>query len=260
MESRAQEVVGLIPAAGYGTRLGRLPCSKEIFPLYAKERSDPTAGAITVMLESVLLKMRQAGVGKAYIVLREGKWDIPAFLGDGGMLDMHLAYLMVGVPYGVPYTLSQAYQFVREARIALGFGDIHFQADDAYSRILNWQSEKDAAVVLGLFPTERPDKVDMVELGDGHRVRRVIPKPVKTRLSHTWGIAVWTPLFTEFLHDYTEARKTSAACAPETFVGDVIQEAIDSGLRVEAVHVSAEPYVDIGTPEDLARMLGRPRS
>lgn len=39
--------------------------------------------------------MHAAGITEAYIVLREGKWDIPAYLCDGAMVGMHLAYLMV---------------------------------------------------------------------------------------------------------------------------------------------------------------------
>jgi glucose-1-phosphate thymidylyltransferase len=40
-------------------------------------------------------------------------------------------------------------------------------------------------------------------------------------------------------------------------MGDVIQAAIGEGLRVEAVHVSDEPFLDIGTPDDLIRAVKR---
>jgi hypothetical protein len=37
----------------------------------------------------------------------------------------------------------------------------------------------------------------------------------------------------------------------------VIQEAISAGLEVEGIPVSDEPYLDIGTPEDLMRVIKR---
>jgi glucose-1-phosphate thymidylyltransferase len=251
----AQEVIGLIPAAGRAARLGRLPCSKEMLPLGAGYVGAQNTGTIKVMLHSVLEKLCRAEIYRTYIILREGKWDIPAYFADGSIVNMHLAYLMLGPPFGVPYTLDQAYPFIHDRKIALGFGDILFHAEDAYVRLLNWQSSSNADVVLGLFPANRPDKVDMVELADEHRVRRVIPKPLRSELNYTWGNAVWTTAFTEFLHRFVEEHKPSAATSREPFVGDVIQAAIENGLRVEAVHVSSDPYVDIGTPDDLAKAI-----
>ena len=73
---------------------------------------------------------------QAYIVLRPGKWDIPAYFGDGSILNMHLAYLMLGVPFGVPFTLDQAYPFVRYATVAFGFPDILFEPEDGFVQIV----------------------------------------------------------------------------------------------------------------------------
>jgi glucose-1-phosphate thymidylyltransferase len=38
-------------------------------------------------------------------------------------------------------------------------------------------------------------------------------------------------------------------------VGDVVQAAIDAGLRVEGIPVSKSPYLDIGTAEGLAHAI-----
>jgi glucose-1-phosphate thymidylyltransferase len=75
--------------------------------------------------------MRVARITKAYVVISQGKWDIPAHFGDGTMLDTHLAYLMMGLPYGVPYTIDQAYHFVKDAVIAFGFPDMVFDAEES---------------------------------------------------------------------------------------------------------------------------------
>ena len=85
-----------------------------------------------VVSHYLLEKMRLAGIQEVYIVLRPGKWDIPAYFGDGSALGMHLAYLILGVPFGVPFTLDQAYPFVRNATVAFGFPDMLFDPEDGF--------------------------------------------------------------------------------------------------------------------------------
>ena len=78
--------------------------------------------------------MRLADVRKAYIILRKGKWDIPSYLGDGKFLDMRIAYLMMDLPYGPPYTLDQGLPFVKDAFVAFGFPDILFHSDKGFEK------------------------------------------------------------------------------------------------------------------------------
>lgn len=252
-----QEVVGLLPAAGQATRIAPLPCSKELYPIGFRPVEGEESTRPKVVCHYLLEKMRLAGITKSYIVLREGKWDIPNYLRDGSMLDMHLAYLIMDLPFGVPYTLDQAYPFVRDAVVVFGFPDIIFKPDDAFSRLLARQAASDTDIVLGLFPTDQPQKVDMVDVDDDGRVQQIVIKPRQTQLRYSWCVAVWTPVFTQFLHEHVVVHQTSAATEPELSVGHVIQAAIQQGLCAGTVQVSDEPYLDIGTSEDLNRAVRR---
>lgn len=246
------EIIGLIPAGGRAARLAPLPCSKELYPVGFRsvEGGDFRPKVVGHYL---LEKMQQAGASKAYIILREGKWDIPAYWGDGTLVGLPLAYLMMNLPYGAPYTLDQAYPFARQANIVFGFPDILFQPDDAFSRMFTHQAETGADVVLGLFRADRPHKMDMVEFDDHRRVRRIVIKPQQTTLIYTWIIAVWTPTFTEFMHQFLAQKLNDDTIgAQEIFVGHVIQAAIDAGMKVESITFAEGRYIDIGTPEDLA--------
>ena len=88
------KIVGLIPAAGIAERISPLPCSKEIFPIgiQTNGRKKPRPKVVCTYL---LEKMSAAGITKAHIILRKGKWDIPAYLGDGSIVNMHLSYLIM---------------------------------------------------------------------------------------------------------------------------------------------------------------------
>jgi glucose-1-phosphate thymidylyltransferase len=247
-------VIGLIPAGGHARRLEPLPCSKELFPIGFWHRHDEKHGHPKVVCHYLLEKMRAAGITTAYIVLRQGKWDIPAYLGNGELLNMQLAYLMMGLPHGVPYTLDQAYPFVQDRLVAFGFPDILFQPDDAFVQLLAKKVASNADIMLGLFPANSPQQVDMVNLDENGRVRQIEIKPRQTQLRFTWGIAVWTPVFTAFMHKHLAVLKGLAG-QPELFMGHVIEAAVSSDLRVEAVIVSEEPYLDIGTPENLLKAI-----
>jgi glucose-1-phosphate thymidylyltransferase len=88
-------------------------------------------------------------------VLRPGKWDIPAYFGDGGMLNVHLAYLMAKLPFGTPYTLDQAYPFIRDSPVGFGFPDIIFQPNNAFKVLTEWQNATGADLILSVFPPNR---------------------------------------------------------------------------------------------------------
>ena len=183
--TQTAKVIGLIPAAGLASRISPLPGSKELYPVGFQETAGNNGPRPKVIAHYLLEKMRLAGISKAYIVLRKGKWDIPAYFGDGAMLDMHLAYLMMNQPFGAPYTVDQAYPYAKDAVIALGFPDIYFEADDAFARLLRKQAESAADVVLGIFPGDQPSKMDMVALDGAGRGSRIEVKPAQTDLHHT---------------------------------------------------------------------------
>jgi glucose-1-phosphate thymidylyltransferase len=250
-----RDVIGMIPAAGQAARLAPLPFSKELFPIglgqVGTEKHTRPKPACIYLLE----KFRWAGINKAFIILRSGKWDIPAYLGDGTLVDMHLAYLMMGLPHGAPYSVDQAYPYVKNATIALGFPDILFSSTDVYSHLLEKLFNSKADVVLGVFPADRSDKVDMVDMNQQGGVKNIVIKPSHTTLRYTWGTAVWSPIFTEFLHSYLANRSHGSSELSELHIGDVILAAIETGLQVEALQVSEKPFIDVGTPDDLVRAI-----
>jgi glucose-1-phosphate thymidylyltransferase len=98
----------------------------------------------------------------------------------------------------------------------------------------------------------------LVALSDDGEVQRIIIKPGDTELRRTWGVAVWAPSFTEFMHEFLLSHRHMAAESAEIFVGDIVQAAIDKGLRVRGVQVSEQPYRDIGTRNDLREAMHLP--
>lgn len=247
----SRTVVGLIPAAGQGTRLAGLPFSKELYPVDASV--DPDVQEPRAVVEFLLENMRRAGIHRVYIVVRDGKWDIPGHLGDGSRFGLSIAYLMMGRPFGVPYSLDQAHAHLREAVVALGFPDIMVGCPDAFGSCLAKLDETGADVVAAGFPAEHPQAVDMLEMAADGRVERFVIKPQVTALTHTWPLAVWTPAFSDFMHGFLNDKTEPVDANRDLQVGHVFNAAIEAGLDVRAEIVSDRPFVDIGSPSGLAR-------
>ena len=255
-----REVIGLVPAAGLGKRISPLPCSKEVYPVGFRQIDKKGTVSPKAVSHYLLEKMKLAGANKAFIVLRDGKWDIPKYFGDGSMLDMNLAYLMMGLPYGAPYTADQAYPFLKNSLVAFGFPDILFGPDDTYCQLLECQARTKADVVLGVFPADRPDTMDMVDVDQDGRVRSLVIKPPHTTLRYAWICAVWTPVFTQYQHAFLnkhlqQIAGSATSMQEEISVGQVIQSAIHDGVWGQAVSFPDHGYLDIGTPENLFKAV-----
>jgi glucose-1-phosphate thymidylyltransferase len=246
----SRPLLGLVPAAGRAVRLGPLPCSKELLPVGFRETE---RGPVPKVAAHYLLeRLRAGGIRRAFLVLDESKWDVPRYFGSGEIAEIALAYLAITGSRSLPETLDRAFPFVQDAIIALGFPDVIFDPMDAYGHLVERQAATDADLVLGLFPTERFQTTDMVELAPDGRVIRVEVRPRSTSLRYNWLIAVWGPAFTRFLHD---AVRDAPAAGAELQIGAVVQGAVAAGLRVDGIEFPAGSYRDIGTPEELAAAM-----
>jgi len=257
-----RKVIALIPAAGLANRIAPLPLSKEIFPVryYAEPR--PGSPRTQTTMYCLIDKMAAAGIKQAYVILRDGKWDIPAYMTKIRLTDFHIAYLLAGSPLGAPFSLIEAYPFVKDYFVALGFPDILLPGTQVYENILDYLYSGDTDVVLGLFPARHVQTVDMVELDDDQKVRNIQIKPPESTLQFTWGIAAWRPRFNHFMHDYLlgimpqcEADYRTGT-RREYYMSEVINAALGEGFDIRGIPVADEPFVDIGTPEGLAHAIG----
>jgi glucose-1-phosphate thymidylyltransferase len=194
-------------------------------------------------------------------VLRDGKWDIPAYLGDGEEIGLQLAYLIGRVPFGVPFTLDQAYDFVRGQRVLCGFPDILTDPADVFGPLLRRLDETEAAAALALFPADDPQFMDQVQVDGDGRVRFIQVKPGPDRLDSGWVVAVWAPEFTELLHRWvaeaSEHIRLQGSLDREARLGDVRQAAIEAGLVLQSVPFPSGSFIDIGAPERLSEIWRR---
>jgi glucose-1-phosphate thymidylyltransferase len=251
-------LIAVLPAAGHAHRLeplrrdGTLSGSKEIHPVPGLDDSRRRPVCLH-LLESLAL----AGVDRTFVVVRRGKEDIPHTLGSGASLDsdwqLDLAYLWVEDSQSVPETLDRAWNHIRGHRVLLGFPDTLFEPQDAFVHLLREQEMSGADLVLGLFPADRPETTDMVEVDAVGNITAIEVRPQETDLTHNWLLALWTPRFSAFLHNQVtqhraERLKDPDQDLPELQLGKIFQVALAAGFALQGVTFSEGRYVDVGQP------------
>lgn len=263
-------IVGLIPAAGRATRLGNIPCSKELLPVGFQTGAGDGHPQPKPVSQYLVEQMKLAGCAQVFFIVRRGKWDIADYFGDGARFGLDIGYLMMCEPWGPPFTLSQAVPFVGDATVAVGFPDILIHPPDALAQAVARLHATGADVVVGTFPAPLEDSSDCVQTDASGRVVRLIPKednPEGRDHRTTWILAAWGPRFTAFLREnvrqlaeMARARRASDKTGkePEWPLGTVIAAAMQAGFAVGSVHFPHGAFLDIGAPERLVDAIRFP--
>lgn len=247
-------LVGIVPAAGKGTRLAPFPCAKELFPIGFQ--SHEVHGTIEqrpkVVSQYIIENMVEAGVDRILIIVGEGKKDVVEYYGDGSRFNCQIGYLYQERLDGMPSAINLAKPWIEDATVVFGMPDTIIRPANALKLLLKQHLESSAELSLGLFPTDRPHKFGMVEIDNDFNVLSTIDKPKNSQLTHMWGACCWSPAFTQlidtFLVNQVMVRK-------ETVLGDVFDEALRKKMLVKGYPCNAGRYIDIGTSDELNTAL-----
>jgi glucose-1-phosphate thymidylyltransferase len=246
--------LGIVPAAGVGSRLSPYRAPKELIQVGYRSVNGQLLPKAAV--EHVLTSMHDGGVDSAFLVLSPAKWDVYRYLGSGQHLGMDLAYLCQEAALGMPHALDLATPFMVDRMVCMGMPDTIVAPDDCFARLLAFHEATGADLSLGVFPTATPETLAPVVIEPGtHRVLAIVDKPGHPPAANTWGIAAWSPVFTDLLHDYvaTALRERGR----ELLLSDVFVAAMTAGLTVHALVFEAGEFHDLGTPEGVIRTRAR---
>jgi glucose-1-phosphate thymidylyltransferase len=253
--SHSEDLIGLIPAAGKGVRLN-LPYPKELYPIIRNNRYKPIA-------QFVVESMVASGLKHIVFVINETKHQLIGYFGSGRRFGCQISYVVQeqnlemagGTPQslergstspGLAHALDSAYHLIQGKTVLFGMADTIMRPANVYPYLLTgWQPSDQVA--LGLFPTDHPEKLGMVDFAPDGRVRRIIDKPAKTDLELAWGCIAWRPAFTELLHRSVNQDQ----------IGDfarILNAAVDRGLGVYGAVLPDGDYADLGTYEEIVEL------
>lgn len=241
MDSLAGKMVGVILAAGKGTRMYPFSDSfpKPILPVGNRP-----------LLEYQLEIMKACGLSDVFIVIGHRGYSIVGALGDGSRQGMAVRYVEQADTLGLAHALGKL-----EAHITSPFllflGDIYFIADDLRPLMEEVLSGRVNANLVSKFESD-PEMIKrnfvIIEDGPG-RVRRVIEKPRYVR-SQLKGCGLY--VFDQHIFDAVR-RTPRTAMRDEYEITDSIQILIDDGLVVS--HRPVVRYdLNLTEAEDLLAM------
>lgn len=218
----ADDVVGLVPAAGYAKRLQSLTTSKETLPIDGRP-----------LMCFLLARMRIAGCSRILVITRPEKTDVVELTLREGH-EVVLAH-----PRSVSESLLAGLADLSGNAIALvGFPDTIWEPEDGFLRLLE-QVQAGQEMVLGLFGVEEPERCDVVELWPSGTVRRISVKPERPVTNLTWGILAARVDALRGLAGWDE---------PGLYFDSVARSGTLRGVQLGG------PYNDAGTPAALTRL------
>jgi glucose-1-phosphate thymidylyltransferase len=241
-----EDVIGLVPAAGKGVRLG-LPYPKELYPVIRDNHYKPIA-------QYVLTNLTSAGLEHIVFVVNETKHQLIGFFGNGQRFGCNVSYVVQeqrmgdneSTSPGLAHALDSAYHLVSGKTVFFGMADTIMQPVNVFAHAFAAALPEDD-VILGLFSTERPEKFGMVSMDGDNRVVEIVDKPKSTDLKDMWGFIIWRPRFSEYLHDAVRNRKISDFAI-------IMNNAIAEGFNFRGVPMANGVYIDLGTYEEIMEL------
>jgi dTDP-glucose pyrophosphorylase len=234
-------VLGVIPAAGVGSRMRPLAFSKELLPVGTRVedgRERPRA-----VSEYLVERLIEAGADRLCFVISPGKADIVSYFG-GRVGGVPIAYVVQESPDGLCDALFRALPFAAATEtIAVGLPDtVWFPADGL--RLL-----PDDRLSFLLFPVTRPELFDAVVTDDAHRVQAIEVKVPRPSSHWVWGAWKAPARVMAALHGLWVARDRQ-----DQYIGTLVNEYLRQGGQAIGVP-GGRAYVDTGTVEGYREAL-----
>lgn len=186
--------IGLIPAAGKGSRMSDLPLTrilpKSMLPILNKP-----------IIEHVIARMRDFGVEIVYLVVGFKKEVIQEYFQDGKDFGVEIRYLIQDEPNGIAQAISLAEKDIQEPFIVI-LGD-DFTVSDSFSNLLNkfWNSK--TVALTGIVAEEDANiisQTNSVLIADNGKIEKIIEKPKKPDSNiRGCGIYIFQPTIFDFI-------------------------------------------------------------
>ncbi|QEM05979.1 NTP transferase domain-containing protein [Mucilaginibacter rubeus] len=240
-----KKLYGLLPAAGHGMRMRPFRYPKELLPVYYESVNQDEYVRPKLLIEHSLNAFSLTGIQDIYVVVPEWKPEIMRYLEDGEQFYHHIAYLYNGKAAGLADALLSGYPWLKDKYTCFAMPDTLFSPANGFESLQQMMDEKNADLVLGVFPTNEPQHFAPVEFTSDQRVIGTEEKPASTAFNNTWGIALWSPAFWEFFKNENKDLEHGIS------VTQTFDKAAKSDLRVYCVYFEHGWYKDVGRIDNI---------
>ncbi len=232
-------MLGIIPAAGRGTRIQPLGFSKELLPVGS--RRDDMGERPCAVSEYLVERMIAGGADKICFVIGPGKSDILEYY-RGGVREASTVYVVQPEASGLCDAILRAAPLVRDDEpILVGLPDTIWFPLEGFLAL------PDDRLAFLLFPVEHPQFFDAVVLDHDDYVREIQVKRENAASNWIWGAFKMPGRVFHDLHALWRARERA-----DEFMGTLVNAYIAGGGTAIGVR-AGEAYVDVGTVDGYRR-------
>lgn len=225
-------IVGVVPAAGLGTRLPNRTTSKELVELAGEP-----------VIEQLVRRLETGGCDRVIVVTRPEKEDVCEYAAsrDLELVQARPASAGESVSLGVA-------QCAEGDIVAFGFPDTIWSPESGFRALVELVAAG-AQVALGVFESAEPESADSVELDDDGRVARIAIKSPTPPTRLVWGCAAGRaealrPLANTGHPGELFQAMTQSAALPAVRLGRII----DIGTPAALTAARRDPLVRPGAP------------
>lgn len=222
ISAKPPRVIGVIPAAGWATRLGLTDRSKEMLEVSGRP-----------VMDYLVERMKVALPDAIRVITRPQKRDVIA-------RSLHLGLqVMTAETRSTADSIEIASADLDpEDLVLIGFPDSIWEPMDGF-RVLLDHLTAERAVLLGLFTTNEAENADVVVVDPSGLVRQVLVKPSLPPSNTIWGCALARKWALHGIGNFDHPGEYFSNLCSQRLVG--------------AVRLS-DRYLDIGTPSSLLTM------
>jgi len=236
------EFVGLVPAAGEGTRM--YPFSravpKEMYPILGKP-----------VIEHCIENLKEGGINRIFLIVGHQKGALMDYVGDGSFYGVKVAYIYQLKRRGLGHAILQAEKWIKEPFVTL-LGDSFIEPKKEIQTMMGLHmTERPLATVL-LFKVNAPlgygiAKLKSLENNSG-LIEKLVEKPslkeaeefkINNEYYALCGAYIFEPKIFDFI------KRTKPGKKREIQITDSIQLALEEGEKVYGVILKGK-YLDIG--------------
>jgi glucose-1-phosphate thymidylyltransferase len=226
-------MLGIIPAAGAGSRIQPLAFSKELLPVGS--RFDGETERPRAVSEYLIERLIRGGATKLCFIISPGKSDILEYYG-GSVGGADVCYVVQPRPLGLCDALFRALPLVHASEpVVVGLPDTIWFPEDGLCAL------GDEALAFLLFPVERPEYFDAVVTDDTGRVLEIQVKQKAARSAWVWGAFKMPGSIFFDLHALWREPGRG-----DEYMGTLVNAYLARGGRAFGVR-AGKAYVDVGT-------------
>jgi dTDP-glucose pyrophosphorylase len=237
-------MLGIVPAAGAGTRIQPLAFSKEMLPV-ARQTDEWGAEHPKAVSDFLIDRMLLAGADRICIVISPDKTDIIGYYARHNRQG-HLFYTVQDQPRGLCDALFQAAPYVApDEDVVIGLPDTIWFPEDGFARL------PAGLFSFLLFHVEAPQLFDAVLLGAEAAIREIQVKHEHPDSHWIWGAFRLPGAIFRQLHDLWLQPGRG-----DEYVGTLVNAYIAQGGQAFGVD-AGESYLDVGTIDGYRAAISR---